>query len=107
MAKARSSRSAQQQPAGKESDKMLQNALGQISKAFGEGSIMRLADAADQQIEVELLSASTKPSVTNVEDKRGVLAWDLKLEPDEEHDITLAYRLSWPKEKTVRYMEQW
>ncbi|MEZ5774880.1 MAG: mucoidy inhibitor MuiA family protein [Hyphomicrobiaceae bacterium] len=63
--------------------------------------------AADQQIEVELLSASTKPSVTNVEDKRGVLAWDLKLEPDEEHDITLAYRLSWPKEKTVRYMEQW
>jgi recombination protein RecA len=30
----------------RESDKMLQNAMGQIEKAFGEGSIMRLSDPA-------------------------------------------------------------
>ncbi len=52
MAKARSARPDKGTASGaKEADKMLQNALGQISKAFGEGSIMRLADAANHQIE--------------------------------------------------------
>jgi recombination protein RecA len=32
-------------------DKMLSNALGQIEKAFGKGSIMKLSDAANQPIE--------------------------------------------------------
>lgn len=50
MAKARSSRPTKDE-SPKESDRMLQNALGQISKSFGEGAIMRLADAAMQPID--------------------------------------------------------
>ena len=49
MAKARSAKA--QEESGKDSHPMLQNALGQISKSFGEGAIMRLADAATHPIE--------------------------------------------------------
>ena len=51
MAKARSSAKPADAAQGKESDRMLQNALGQISKSFGDGAIMRLADAAMQPVE--------------------------------------------------------
>ncbi|MCA9043652.1 MAG: bifunctional adenosylcobinamide kinase/adenosylcobinamide-phosphate guanylyltransferase, partial [Planctomycetaceae bacterium] len=50
MAKARNSRPVKEERTN-ESDKLLQNALGQISKSFGDGAIMRLADAASQPIE--------------------------------------------------------
>jgi recombination protein RecA len=49
MAKARSAKA--QEETSKDAHPMLQNALGQISKSFGEGAIMRLADAATQPIE--------------------------------------------------------
>ncbi|MEZ5940385.1 MAG: recombinase RecA [Planctomycetaceae bacterium] len=50
MAKARNSRSVKEERSN-ESDRLLQNALGQISKSFGDGAIMRLADASMQPID--------------------------------------------------------
>jgi uncharacterized protein (TIGR02231 family) len=53
-------------------------------------------------IKIEL-QGRTQPSRRNVEDKRGVLAWDMKLEPDEEKAVEFGYRVSWPAAKKVTY----
>jgi uncharacterized protein (TIGR02231 family) len=56
----------------------------------------------NQEIKVEL-SAKTAPSKQNVDDKRGILQWDFKLEPDQEQIIEFGYRVSWPSAKSVVY----
>ena len=56
----------------------------------------------NQDIKVELI-AKTQPTRKDPDDKRGVLAWDIKVEPDEEKQIEFGYRVSWPADKRVRY----
>ncbi len=56
----------------------------------------------NQDIRVEL-NSRTPPTKQNVEDKRGVLAWESKLEPDGEQVIDFGYRVTWPSAKTVIY----
>jgi uncharacterized protein (TIGR02231 family) len=56
----------------------------------------------NQDIKVELI-AKVPPSRKDPDDKRGVLAWDVKVEPDEEKQIEFGYRVSWPADKRVRY----
>jgi hypothetical protein len=53
-------------------------------------------------IKVELLG-KTAPTKRDLDDKRGVLAWELKLEPDEEKIIEFGYRVTWPAAKRVVY----
>jgi len=53
-------------------------------------------------IKVELLT-KTQPSKRDVDDKRGILAWELKLEPDEEKSVEFGYTVSWPAAKKVVY----
>lgn len=55
-----------------------------------------------QDIKVEL-TAKTPPSRRDFDDKRGVLAWDALLQPDEERQIEFGYRVSWPAGKRVIY----
>ena len=54
------------------------------------------------EIKVEL-TGKTAPSRRDVDDKRGVLAWDLQLAPDEEKVIDFGYRATWPAAKKVTY----
>lgn len=54
----------------------------------------------NQDIKVELVSG-TAPSRRDVEDRRGVLAWDDKLAPDEERVIEFGYRITWPAAKDI------
>lgn len=56
----------------------------------------------NQDIKVEL-TGKTPPTKRDVDDKRGVLAWDLKLEPDEEKLVEFGYRATWPGAKRVQY----
>jgi uncharacterized protein (TIGR02231 family) len=56
----------------------------------------------NQDIKVELI-AKTQPTRKDPEDKRGVMAWDIKVEPNEEKLIEFGYRVSWPADKRVRY----
>jgi uncharacterized protein (TIGR02231 family) len=56
----------------------------------------------NQDIKVELL-ARTAPTKQNVDDKRGVLVWETKLEPDQEQIIEFGYRVSWPSGKSIVY----
>jgi len=53
-------------------------------------------------IKIEL-QGRTQPTRRDVEDKRGILAWDMKLEPDEEKAVEFGYRVSWPAAKKVTY----
>ncbi len=53
-------------------------------------------------IKIELLG-KTPPTKRDLEDKRGVLAWEMKLEPDEEKAIEFGYRVTWPAAKRVIY----
>ena len=53
-------------------------------------------------IAVELTGKSA-PSRRDVDNKRGILAWDMKLEPAEERVIEFGYRASWPAAKKVTY----
>jgi uncharacterized protein (TIGR02231 family) len=45
----------------------------------------------------------TAPSAVDVNDERGVVAWDLKIDADEEEVIDFGYRVVWPSAKTITY----
>ncbi len=53
-------------------------------------------------IKVEL-TGKTTPSKRDLDDKRGVLAWEMTLAPDEEKAIEFGYRVTWPGAKKVIY----
>lgn len=55
-----------------------------------------------EDITVEMLAASTKPSERNVDKKRGVLAWSYELEAGKETVIDFGYRVTRPKDTQVR-----
>jgi uncharacterized protein (TIGR02231 family) len=58
--------------------------------------------AQNDAIKIEL-QGRTAPTRRDVEDKRGVLAWDMALIPDEEKAVEFGYRVSWPGAKRVVY----
>jgi uncharacterized protein (TIGR02231 family) len=49
------------------------------------------------------LTGRTQPTRRNVDDKRGVMAWDMTLAPDEEKAVEFGYRVTWPAGKNVTY----
>jgi uncharacterized protein (TIGR02231 family) len=60
----------------------------------------RMPVSQNQDIKVEY-TGKTTPSKSNFEDKRGVLNFDAKLEPDEERILDYGYRISWPAAKSI------
>jgi uncharacterized protein (TIGR02231 family) len=62
----------------------------------------QLPVSQNADIKVELIG-KTAPTKRDLDDKRGVLAWELKLEPDEEKIIEFGYRVTWPAAKRVVY----
>ena len=53
-------------------------------------------------IKIELLG-KTAPTKRDMEDKRGLLAWDMELKPDEEKVVEFGYRVTWPAAKKITY----
>lgn len=56
----------------------------------------------NQDIKVELVGG-TAPTRRDVDGKRGILAWDDKLGPDEERTIEFGYRIIWPAAKNITF----
>ncbi len=56
----------------------------------------------NQDIKVEY-AGKLQPAKTNVEDKRGVMTFESKLEPDEEKVFDYGYRITWPAAKSIIY----
>ncbi|MBS0534367.1 MAG: mucoidy inhibitor MuiA family protein [Proteobacteria bacterium] len=52
-------------------------------------------------IVVEMLPATTQPTARDLHNRRGVLEWAFDAAPGEARDITLAWRVRWPKDKTM------
>lgn len=58
---------------------------------------------ASQNQEIKVERTGTSPTRENIDDKRGVLVWESKLEPDEEEVVEFGYRVTWPAAKAVQY----
>jgi len=56
----------------------------------------------NEEIKVTLLGP-TKPTKRNVDDKRGVIAFESKLEPERERVIEFGYRVTWPGKRPIIY----
>ena len=61
----------------------------------------QLPVSENEEIQVEMLPATTPPAATNLRDKRGVLEWAYEAKPGEVRDIAFAWRVRWPKDKGV------
>lgn len=55
-----------------------------------------------QDIKVDLVT-KTAPTKQNIDDKRGVLAWESTLAADQEQVLDFGYRVQWPAAKRVHY----
>ena len=62
----------------------------------------QLPVSQNADIKVEL-TGKTAPTKRDVDDKRGILAWDMSLAPDEERVVEFGYRATWPAAKKVTY----
>ena len=58
----------------------------------------------DARIEVEQLSGTTRPTTTDWEAYKGVLAWTYELKPGEERVIDFGYALTYPEGTAVAGM---
>jgi uncharacterized protein (TIGR02231 family) len=61
----------------------------------------QLPVSENEDIVVEMLPATTTPTASNIRDKRGVLEWSFDAKPGEVRDINFAWRIRWPKDKSV------
>lgn len=61
----------------------------------------QLPVSENEDIVVEMLSSTTPPSANNIRDKRGVLEWSFDAKPGEAKDINFAWRIRWPKDKSM------
>jgi uncharacterized protein (TIGR02231 family) len=61
----------------------------------------QLPVSENDDIQVEMLPSTTPPTATNLRDKRGVLEWAFEARPGEVKDISLAWRVRWPKDKGI------
>jgi uncharacterized protein (TIGR02231 family) len=71
-------------------------------RAIAISVLDQMPTSKQQDIKVEL-TGKTPPTRRDVDDKRGVLAWETTLQPDEERQIEFGYRVSWPAGKSVTY----
>ena len=56
----------------------------------------------NSDIKIELLG-KTAPTKRDMDDKRGLLAWEMELKPDEEKVVEFGYRVTWPAAKKITY----
>ncbi len=77
-----------------------------IKNAHGQPVQLSVMDqipvSQQQDIKVELIT-KTQPTRRDIDDKRGVMAWDGTIAPEEERVIEFGYRVVWPAAKQVRY----
>lgn len=55
----------------------------------------------NEALQVSLQNSSPKPDRSDVDDLRGVMAWDLKIEPQKAKVIEFGYEVIWPKDKSI------
>ena len=71
-------------------------------RAIPVAVIDQIPVSQNTEIKIEFIG-KTQPSKRDLDDKRGVLAWEIKLEPDEERVVDFGYRVTWPAAKRLLY----
>lgn len=71
-------------------------------RAIGIVIMDQMPVSQHQDIKVEL-TGRQPPTRRDIDDKRGVMAWELKLEPDQEGVVEFGWRVQWPAAKRVQY----
>jgi uncharacterized protein (TIGR02231 family) len=71
-------------------------------RAIPVAVIDQIPVSQNTEIKIELIG-KTPPSKRDLDDKRGILAWEIKLEPDEERVVDFGYRVTWPAAKRLLY----
>jgi uncharacterized protein (TIGR02231 family) len=61
----------------------------------------QLPVSENEKILVEMLPSTTPPTASNIRDKRGVLEWAFEARPGEIKEINFAWRVRWPKDKSI------
>lgn len=61
----------------------------------------QLPVSESEDIVVEMLPATTPPTASNIRDRRGVLEWSFDAKPGETRDVNFAWRIRWPKDKSM------
>jgi uncharacterized protein (TIGR02231 family) len=61
----------------------------------------QLPVSENDEIVVEMLPATSPPTAKDIRDKRGVLEWSFDAKPGEVRDINFAWRVRWPKDKSM------
>ncbi|MEQ1717367.1 MAG: mucoidy inhibitor MuiA family protein [Hyphomicrobium sp.] len=62
----------------------------------------QLPVSLNQEIKVDYLG-KVQPTKANLKDKRGIMSYEAKLEPDEEKVFDYGYRISWPAAKSINF----
>ncbi|RFB78256.1 mucoidy inhibitor MuiA family protein [Methylovirgula sp. 4M-Z18] len=57
--------------------------------------------AENAAIKIEQVATTPPPNAKDVNDKRGVMNWQIDLAPGEQKEIHLAYRMKWPADRDV------
>jgi uncharacterized protein (TIGR02231 family) len=61
----------------------------------------RVPYAEDKAVTVTRSGDATQPTVTDVDDRRGVLAWTYTYDAGQSRDIVNAYQVSWPSDRDI------
>lgn len=50
-----------------------------------------------------VVTGNLQPTRKDIDDRRGVVGWDLQLAPGEERAFTFGYRVTWPSKRAIQY----
>lgn len=75
------------------------------ARAIQVGVLDRVPVSMQKDITVEMSVKGPPPTRKDVQGRRGVSLWDMKLEPDEEKVVAFGYKVTYPPEKRVHYRE--
>ena len=75
--------------------------ITKVKNLRGQSTIVKIYDrmpyGVHEDIEVTLMSNTTRPTEREIENKRGIFGWTYKMEPGQEKTIRFGYRVSHPQ----------
>ena len=85
----------------REERRFLIDATSHHATPIGLTILDQLPVPQDERIEVEMLDDTTPPTVTDDDDRRGVLAWTRTLAPGENMKLMFGYAVTWPEDLRI------
>jgi hypothetical protein len=87
------------------SNEITENVVIEVENLTGESWPLRVLDQVPYSEQEDLVitwNAQPRPTQVDVDDQKGVLAWDSEIAAGETFEINLNYSLQWPDGKILR-----